>query len=308
MRHIYTIMLALGLGCATAGAQDPDSATLAEMQIRYYEGATATHDAEETATRPLRPVYAAYTFEAGSAHLADTYLTPLKYSGWHTGVDYTRYQAMGFDPEGWTMSLHAGISVDHTDNPARNATMWNLMLNADWGMMRKFRPLPGLTLAAGGSTGITAGCLYNDRNGNNPAAAKGAWTVNLTGYAAYQTHIWKLPVTLMYRPTLPVTGVFFAPDYGELYYEIYMGNHKGLVHGAWWGNYFSLDNLLTADLHFGSTNLRVGYRANFFSSKVNDTVTHIYNHSFVIGISGEWLSFNPRKPHTKKSKIISPIF
>ena len=59
------------------------------------------------------------------------------------------------------------------------------------------------------------------------------------------------------------------------------------------------------DVH---TNLRVGYRANFFSSKVNDTVTHIYNHSFVIGISGEWLSFNPRKPHTKKSKIISPIF
>lgn len=25
---------------------------------------------------PIRPVFAAYTFEAGSAHIADTYLTP----------------------------------------------------------------------------------------------------------------------------------------------------------------------------------------------------------------------------------------
>ncbi len=75
-----------------------------------------------------------------------------------------------------------------------------------------------------------------------------------------------------------------------------------------WGNYFSLDNLLTADLHLGSTNLRLGYRANIFSSKMNDTVTHIYNHSFVIGISGEWLSFNPRKPNSRKARSISPIF
>lgn len=31
--------------------------------------------------KPLRPVTAAYTLEAGSSHLSDTYLTPLKYSG-----------------------------------------------------------------------------------------------------------------------------------------------------------------------------------------------------------------------------------
>ncbi|WP_285823400.1 DUF3316 domain-containing protein [Duncaniella freteri] len=305
MKHIIAIISALCLGAAAADAQDYGSATLAERQIMYYEGTTAQQQEE---SKPLRPVHASYTIEAGSARLADTYLTPLKYRGWHTGVDYTRYQAMGFDPENWTMSLHAGIGIDRCENPAGNASMWSLMLNADWGMMRKFRPAQSLTLAAGGSTGLTAGCLYNDRNGNNPASAKGAWTINLTGYAAYQLRIGKLPVTLMYRPTLPVTGVFFAPDYGELYYEIYLGNDKGLVHGAWWGNYFSLDNLLTADLHLGSTNLRLGYRANIFSSKMNDTVTHIYNHSFVIGISGEWLSFNPRKPNSRKARSISPIF
>ncbi len=263
----------------------------------------------EDSIQVLRPVFAAYTVEAGSAHLADTYLTPLKYSGWHAGLDYNRYQAMKFSPDKWAMQLHANLSVDRTDNPSGNATMWSAMLSLEWGMMRRWRPvaaLPSLTLALGGSTGVQAGCLYNDRNGNNPASAKGAWTLNVTGYAAYDVNIGRLPVTFMYQPTLPVTGVFFAPDYGELYYEIYLGNRKGLVHGAWWGNYFRLDNLLTADLHLGSTSLRVGYKCNLFSSKVNHTVTHIYNHALVIGVSGEWLSYDPRRHRSgRKSKIVS---
>ena len=228
----------------------------------------------DTAATVVRPVFAAYTLEYGSAHLTDTYLTPLRYEGWHAGFDYQRYQAMRFAPRDWTMRLHMNLSVDKTDNPARNASMWDIMLSADWGMMRRFRPLPGLTLAAGASTGIELGCLYNPRNGNNPASAKAAWTVNLTGFASYSLRIWRLPVTFTYQPTLPVTGVFFSPDYGELYYEIYLGDHSGLTHCAWWGNYFRLDNQLSADLHFGSTNLRLGYHGTVFSSKVNHLVTN----------------------------------
>jgi len=257
---------------------------------------------------PLRPVFAAYTAEFGSAHLADTYLTPLKYTGWHAGFDYSRYQAMKFSPDEWTMRLHANLGVDKTDNPARNATMWSVMLTADWGMMRKFRPMPGLTLSVGGSTGIEAGCLYNARNGNNPASAKASWTVNLTGYAAYRLNICRLPVTLIYHPTLPVTGVFFSPDYGELYYEIYLGDTSGLAHCAWWGNYFLLDNLVTADLHFGDTNLRVGYRGKIFSSKVNHITTNIFTHSMVIGVSGEWISVNPRKGVSSAAKMVQAVY
>lgn len=256
----------------------------------------------------LRPVFAAYTVEAGSAHLTDTYLTPLKYDGWHAAIDYQRYQAMKFSPENWTMRLHLNLTADKTDNPARNASMWSLMLAADWGMMHKFRPVENLTLALGGSTGIEIGCLYNDRNGNNPASAKAAWTVNLTGFASYRTQLWKIPVTLTYHPTLPLTGIFFSPDYGELYYEIYLGDHSGLVHGAWWGNYFSLDNQLSADLSFGSTNLRLGYHGKIFSSKVNDIVTNIFTHAFTIGISGEWISINPRKGIPAKTRIINALY
>lgn len=258
--------------------------------------------------RVIRPVMSAYSVEVGSSHLTDTYLTPLKYTGWHAALDYERYQAMRFDPERWVMRLHGSLGIDRAENPARNATMWSLMLSADWGMMRKFRPVDNLTLAVGGSTGIDLGCLYNSRNGNNPASAKAAWTVNLTGYAAYNLNIGRLPVTLMYQPTLPVTGVFFSPDYGELYYEIYLGDHGGLVHGAWWGNYFSLDNRVTADLHLSATSLRVGYHGKVFSSKVNDITTNIFTHSFLIGVSGEWMSLNPRRPVSRDARIINAIY
>lgn len=258
--------------------------------------------------RVIRPVMSAYTVEAGSSHLTDTYLTPLKYTGWHAALDYERYQAMRFDPERWVMRLHGSLGIDRAENPARNATMWSLMLSADWGMMRKFRPVDNLTLAVGGSTGIDLGCLYNSRNGNNPASAKAAWTVNLTGYAAYNLNIGRLPVTLMYQPTLPVTGVFFSPDYGELYYEIYLGDHGGLVHGAWWGNYFSLDNRVTADLHLSATSLRLGYHGKVFSSKVNDITTNIFTHSFLIGVSGEWMSLNPRRSVSRDARIINALY
>lgn len=262
----------------------------------------------DSAATVLRPVFAAYTVEWGSSHLTDTYLTPLKYDGWHAAFDYQRYQAMKFAPRDWTMRLCFNLSIDKTDNPARNASMWDIMLTADWGMMRKWRPADGLTLAAGGSTGIELGCLYNARNGNNPASAKAAWTVNLTGFASYRTNLWRLPVTLTYQPTLPVTGVFFSPDYGELYYEIYLGDHSGLAHCAWWGNYFRLDNRLSADLHFGSTNLRLGYHGSIFSSKVNHLVTNRFIHALSIGVSGEWISVDPRKGLPRKAEMINALY
>lgn len=282
--------------------------TILLLTLLLFPAAVLTARDTDYGEKPLRPVFAAYTVEYGTSHLADTYLTPLKYDGWHTGLDYVRYQAMGFSPDRWTMSLHGNLSVDRTDNPARNATMWSAMLSLEWGMMHRWRPAEGLTLALGGSTGIEAGALYSSRNGNNPASAKGAWTVNLTGYAAFRCSVGRLPVTLMYRPTLPVTGIFFAPDYGELYYEIYLGDHDGLVHAAWWGNRFELDNLLTADLHFGSTSLRLGYSGKIFSSEVNHIVTRRFTHALSIGVSGEWLSVNPRKGISSTARIINAIY
>lgn len=261
------------------------------------------------ATETLRPVMSAYMLKAGSSHLADTYLSPLKFSGWHVGFGYERMQAMKFNPEKWVMQMRFGVSADNARN-VRNADMWYWGLDFSWDMMRRWRNVltPNLTVGVGPAAMLEAGCVYNSRNGNNPCSAKFAITAGATAYAAYNMKIGKVPVTLRYQPTLPIVGAFFAPDYGELYYEIYLGNHKNLAHCAWLGNYRQLKHDLTADIHFGSTSLRVGYAGSILSTKINHTVTHIFTHAAVVGISGEWLSLNPRKRISPKARIISSIF
>ena len=237
-----------------------------------------------------RPVNSSVWFEAGSSHLADTYLTPLHYDGQHFGLAFQRLQSLKYSPNDWHTELYGRLSTEHTRNPARNATLWNLSLEARWGMFRKFNLPAGIGLAPGLSLGADAGAIYLDRNGNNPLSAKGSVTLNISAIAwrSFFYKGWRLE--LRYQPTLPLTGVFFSPDYGELYYEIYLGNHRNLVHGAWPGNFFRLDNLLTLDITRGASALRLGYSNTVFSSKANHIVTRRITHAFVLGISTNWFS------------------
>lgn len=253
----------------------------------------------------LRPVTATYTVEAGSSHLADTYLTPLKYSGWSLALAYERRQAMRFDPQRWVMRLAVSARAERAVNVSGNASMWYWGIDGSWGMTRRLQLTPDLSVGYGGSVSATLGCVYSARNGNNPASARAALTFDGTGYVAYRTALAGVPVLLRYQPTLPVTGVFFSPDYGELYYEIYLGNRSGLAHCAWWGNYFSLDNLLTADLQLGTTALRLGYRFDFCTTRVNNITTRMFSHRAVVGITGEWISLRSGKKVDPLARIIS---
>lgn len=274
--HAITTLLLLA-GAVTAGAQEP----------------------------VVRPVTSTYTLEAGTARLHDTYLTPLGYDGMTAAFTYQRAQAMKFDPRHWVMQLKFSVGMDHTGNPARNATLWGTGLTAEWNMTRRWRLPHDITVAAGGGTSLNLGALYLSRNQNNPVAAKCSWTLDATGYVSWNTRLLKIPVTLRYQPTLPLTGIFFSQEYDELYYEIYLGNRRNLVHPAWWGNYFAMDNAVSADLKFGSTWLRVGYHNTLLSTKVSAITTRMVTHSFVIGISGEWLSLRRGAIPSQSSTIIS---
>jgi len=278
------------------------------MLFALFDAAPAS--AEEPDSVCMRPVAAAYTVEVGSSRLSDTYLTPLKYNGLATALSYERMQAMRFSPQQWVMQLRGRLGLNHTENPAKNATMWDLGLELSWGMMRRYKvaAVPGLQLYAGGVTDLDLGARYLARNGNNPVSAKAAWTLGVTAAAVYNFKISRLPVTLRYQPSMPVTGIFFSPDYGELYYEIYLGNRSGLAHCAWWGNYFRLDNLLTVDLHLGSTNLRIGYHGDILSTKANNIVSRSFVHALTVGVSGEWISIPRSGRLSPKAKMISAIY
>lgn len=286
MKHIKLIITAVtvALGATIAVAETPaDSMSTPET---------------------VRPVTSTYMLETGSAHIADTYLTPLKYDGMHIGMSVSRLKAMCFNPDRYTGQITGRLLLDEARNPARNATMWHIDLALGYNILRKIN-LPGdIRLLPGIGVGVNGGALYLARNGNNPVAAKAAATLNLTAIIAKRLTFGKINIDLSYQPTLPVTGAFFSPDYGELYYEIYLGNHKGLVHAAWPGNYFKLDNLVSADIHLGDSALRIGYSGIIFSSKANNIVTRHITHSVVIGITTNLLSIPRYSPSSKQSPRI----
>lgn len=274
----------------------------------FASGARTVSDS--IAVSPYRPVSAFYTFEAGSASIVDTYLTPLRYSGWGMALRYDRWQAVKFAPKEWSMNLDFGVEVDRTQNIVGNATMWNLGLNVSWGMYRRWKlPFWGLTVGAGGRAHLDAGCLYAARNGNNPASAKAAFTLDGSVYIGRRfDNVLGRVVDLRYVTSVPLTGVFFSPDYGELYYEIYLGNHSGLVHYAWYDRYFRWDNVVMADIHLGNTVLSLGYHCNLLSTDVNSIDTRIVTHAFVIGLGGDWISLSPTKRLSPDAEVIGAIY
>lgn len=283
--RIYLLLFALLLSGLPMFAADVDSAAVA-----------------------VRPVLSSYSLEIGSAHCCDTYLTPLHYSGWHAAFDYGRMQAMRHNPDRNIMALDARLAVSRTLNPAGNASMWSISLRPRWTMMWRYRLPGGLTFAGGGEAAAEIGALSLMRNGNNPVSVKAAVTAGITGMAVWNGSVGRLPVTIAYRPSMPLIGAFFSPDYDELYYEIWLGNHKGLCHAAWPGSYFRLDNLLTADLHFGATTLRVGYRCNILSTKAAGIVSRDISHAFVIGITAEWISLRAGSRRTPDARVISALY
>ena len=259
----------------------------------------------------LRPSISSFTAEVGGASILDTYLTPIRYHGVNTRLAYEGLRAMKFSPDRWIMQGVTAVEYANVQNPAGNHTMHSLMIDAKWGMMHRWNDVftPRLTLHLGGSPQLRGGVIYNAYNSNNPVSAKIHLSLNLSAMASYHLNIGRLPITLRYQATLPTIGAFFSLDYGEAFYELYVGNTQGIVNVGWWGNRFDMENLLTADLHLGNSVLRLGYRNLIETSWVHNLNTQIFTHGFVIGISGEWLQLGARQKKLSPAvRIVSALY
>lgn len=270
----------------------------------------AADKVEESQVDIYRPVTSAFMIDLGGASILDNYLTPITYTGCDLRLSYEGFKSMKFNPESWVMQFTSGLKYDHVKNIVKNRVMHSLTLDVEWGMLHRWSlsEVEGLTLYAGGSTGLYGGVIYNMYNSNNPVSAKIRVSANLVGMATYDFKIGKLPITLRYEPTLPVIGTFFAPGYGESLYEVYLGNLSGVVHAAYWGNRFDMTNMLTADLHLGRTSLRIGYRGVYECSWVNNTDTRIMTNSLILGVSGDWINLKRGDRMSDRAKVISALY
>lgn len=254
-------------------------------------------------TLRCHPVTSVYSVEIGRQSSLATYLSPLTYGGPVFGASGSWSKALARNPERLTMSFDTKVNVASMLNPYGNARMIGLDFQFQWGLSRRWRLDGGWQIQAGGDIGIDGGALYLIRNGNNPVAAQASVAISPRGRVSKTLKIGRLPVLLADEVRLPSLSVFFSPEFGETYYEIYLGNHKGLAHCGWWGNNFCISNLLSADLDFGRTAMRIGYRMELRSSYVCSLNTRIITHCFVLGIIPQGLGLKKRRLPARTSAI-----
>lgn len=102
--------------------------------------------------------------------------------------------------------------------------------------------------------------------------------------AHYRFMMGRVPVRVGEIMTIPTAGAFFCPEYGESYYEIYLGNRHGLAHfGGWW-NCSGIDNRLTATLKLGRRSLIVGWHLEWRYFRANGLLTDMLGNSALLGI------------------------
>ena len=280
--------------------------------------ANARHDADRENTSlettgnmtyvESRPVTGYYSLEIGRKSVLATYLSPLKYHGTSYTLSGEWSKAMPFNPRNAIMHFDGKVCFDNLSNPAGTARMIGLNAGFKWGISWRNVFPNGVQVTAGGSVDIDGGAYYLLRNGNNPVQAMATVAISARLSASRPFRIGAIDFLIADKVSVPSLSVFFSPEYGETYYEIYLGNHKNLVHAAWPGNYFGLNNLLSLDLRFGRTTLRLGYRCNILSTKVSEIVTRRIEHTVVVGIVCEWLSLGPKSVSPSDTRIINALY
>lgn len=231
-----------------------------------------------------RPVTGSYSLTIGSKSLLATYLSPLTYRGTSFGLLGTWSKALPFNPRHMIMHFEGSAALDNLWNPARTAKIMGLNAGFKWGMSWRTTLPQKIQLTAGGCIDLDGGAYYLLRNGNNPVQAMASASVDARASLSRPFRIGTFNFLISDVVNIPSLGLFFSPEYGETYYEIYLGNRSGLVHTGWWGNNFRIDNLLSVTIDFGKTAAILGYRLKADTQWANSLNTKILTHSFVIGI------------------------
>lgn len=233
----------------------------------------------------------AWMFGIGGVNMYDTYLSPLKYTGFTAKIYNEKMRRTTWFNNRFDKQQILGIEFAKGDNPAKNATNYWLLADYRLGGHYQLVEHDKIRLCVGGLWDIDLGVLYNERNGNNPASARAYTNLNASILASY-----KLPwFALRWQFDTPFIGMLFSPKYGQSYYEISIGNSAKVVNFASFHNQRALRNYITLDIPINKNILRIGYLGSYYQTKVHSINTHHYTNSFVIGFPLEGIKSKREK-------------
>lgn len=224
----------------------------------------------------------------GNAFLTDTYLSPLEYSGLTMSLLHDRISPTRHFNEKLLLQQQFQMQVAFTKNPSASASEYFGEVSYTVNGLYPFFKNEKFRLFGGGGLDASLGGIYNVRNSNNPGSLKTSVNLNLSAMAIYN---WRR-FTFRWQVSTPFLGMFFSPEYGQSYYEIFsLGNGKGTVRFASFQNQLALRNYFTVDIPINNFTIRTGYLGDYYRTDVNDIITKIVSHQFVVGLAVESLNF-----------------
>lgn len=257
----------------------------ASFQASAQEGRNSTH---------------ATVLGIGAVNQLDTYLSPLNYSGpqlqfLHETLRYTDW-AKGHI----TMQTLWQANVSYTKSRAARGRNYggdvSYIIGWHYNWQKTFSERSKLRFLVGPQLNANAGVLYNTRNSNNPAQALATTHLAASGAVIWDVQLGRQPLIARYQLDLPLIGLKFSPNYGQSYYEIFELGHYDhnicLTHPF---NAFSSRHLVTLDIPFRQSTLRVGYLCDIRQSHVNELKYHSYSHAFLLGVVRHLTIQKPRR-------------
>lgn len=240
----------------------------------------------------MKPVNQATLFGIGKSFLYDSYLSPVEYDGVGLSLLHDRMNRTSLFNENLLMQQQFHMQVAITKNPSASASEYYGNLYYHLLGLYPIIQTSNFRLLGGGGGDASLGGIYNVRNSNNPGSLKASVNVNASAMVTYNWRIF----TFRWQLTTPLLGAFFSPEYGHSYYEIFtLGNNKGTIHLGSLHNQLALRNYFTADIPLERITFRAGYLGNYYRTDVNELVTKIVSHQFMVGFAVESLNFGGQK-------------
>ena len=242
----------------------------------------------------------AFVVGGGFGNVLDTYLSPYNYTGPVARLQrQTERQVRAFGIDSLTFQTLTDLDCAFTENPAGNVNSYAGGLRYGLAWLKPFARMRFsgnqslLSFYAGPQASAYLGCVYNERNGNNPAQAKADIMIDATAKASWEFNLLSRRMTLNYQLYLPLFGLAFSENYGQSYYETFeLGNYDHNLVFAHPGNMPSMRHLLSLDIPLrknSKTAFRISYAGYFMQSTFNHLRYHSYTHSFMIGLTSHFL-------------------
>ena len=244
-----------------------------------------------------RPVTGVYSLEVGRRSVVSRYLAPVSYAGAEFALSGTWSKVMPFAPRNAMMELHARVNGSLSLlNPRKNTSMQGIDAEFVWNMRYRLPLAGGFLLTAGGGPEIEAGALALLKNSNNPVSVNVAAALSAAASMSWTHWFGRLPVVACLDLRIPLVGAFYMPGYGETYFEMYVGNHSGLIHFGWPGNRTKIAAHLSLKLDFGRTAMEVGYRFGWQRAEACHLVYRNMSNAFTIGVIPSGLGLKRHTP------------